>query len=445
MGCLRHGFAVLLATAIYIGIIAISVTSASEQCVGDCDEDRQVTISELITGVNIALGNAQVESCAEFDANDDSEVTISELIAAVNNALSGCTTEPVGSPLPTATRTVGARTPTPTPTWTPTVTVAPPATATLSATPSHTWTPTVTQTTVPEPCTPGSCNEGLACWDGRCVPDAGEGPGDGPGPNCTLPQLICEGTEAYCGELIQFDPVEGDGYIDYPENGETWDNQYRSWLRRDVVMMIQYAAAYVACKAENWTFGNGGPVGLIDMSEQDGSIPGTSIGQPGHPYGTHTDGKDIDVAYFQVSTSNNKARAVCKHHEWYGSDAYHCTEYPHLLDPWRQALFIGAIFEHPALRVVGCDGKAGPMIDYAFEYLCDHNWLSEDACETSKLTYEETDQGRGWFYFHHHHTHVSFTPPDYDAKGRAAVDDNSKCLVPGCDPEPLRLYLEKVM
>lgn len=299
---------------------------------------------------------------------------------------------------------------------------------------------------VPNPCTPGSCDNGLVCWDGRCVPDTGEGPGAGPGSDCmSLPDLICEGTEDYCGELIQFEPAEGDGYTDYPENGESWANQYRSWLRRDVVMMIKYAAAYVSCKADSWAFGNGGPVGLIDMSEQDGAIPGTSIGSPGHPSGTHTDGKDIDVSYFQVNTSDNAARPICEHYEWYGSEAYHCSEYPDLLDPWRQALFIGAIFEHPALRVIGCDGKAGPMIEYALNDLCQNDWLSDDACNNNKLTFEEKDQGYGWYHFHHHHIHVSFTPPNYDAKGGTRfVEDSSRCLIPGCDSESLRLYLEKV-
>ncbi len=59
-------------------------------CTGDCSGDGEVTINELITGVNIALGNSEVLSCPEVDANDDGEVAINELITAVNNALRGC-------------------------------------------------------------------------------------------------------------------------------------------------------------------------------------------------------------------------------------------------------------------------------------------------------------------------------------------------------------------
>ncbi|MBW2264042.1 MAG: hypothetical protein JRG91_18930, partial [Deltaproteobacteria bacterium] len=258
------------------------------------------------------------------------------------------------------------------------------------------------------------CEPGEVCiYDTYCVPDVGDGPGAYSGSiTCDLPPLFCTGGSTYCGELIQFDPTEGPGYYDYPENGESSTNQYRSWLRRDAVMMIKYATAKTACLAADWTFGTGSPLGLIDMSEEDGSIPGTSVGSPGHPVGTHTDGRDIDVAYYQAHTPDNRARVICNHMEG-GTEAYHCTEYPHLLDPWRTALFLGAIYEHTGLRVVGCDGKAGPIIRWAFERLCADGWIESSSCSGPSLTYEEVNAGRGWFYFHHHHMHISFTPPAY--------------------------------
>jgi len=281
---------------------------------------------------------------------------------------------------------------------------------------------------VPEPCTPGSCPEGQICVDGVCILDIGEGPGPYTGISCDLPPLECTGGEAYCSVLTQFDPTEGIGYIDYPENGETWDNQYRSWLRRDAIMLIQYATAKVACMAEGWDSGNGAPLGLIDMSEEDGSIPGTSDGHPGHPPGTHTNGFDIDVAYYQSGVADNRARPICDHYES-GSEAYHCTATPHLLDAWRTALFLGALFEHPELRVVGCDGRAGPILDSAITTLCSDGWLTSYACSNRALAYEEVDTGAGWFYFHHHHMHISFSDP-YRA---SPADTSMECLVPGCN------------
>jgi hypothetical protein len=292
-------------------------------------------------------------------------------------------------------------------------------------------------------CGTETCAEGEVCiYDTYCVPDFGESPGAYPGTTCTLPPLTCEGTSTYCGELIQFDPTEGPGYIDYPENGETSTNQYRSWLRRDVVMLIKYATARVACLAAEWTFGTGAPLGLIDMSEEDGSIPGTSVGYPAHPPGTHTNGKDIDVAYYQAHTPDNRARPICDHYES-GTEAYHCTQWPHLLDPWRTALFLGSLYEHPSLRIVGCDGKAGPILRYAFETLCAEGWIDSYACSHPRLTYELVDEGRGWFTFHHHHMHVSFLPPAYSTAGGDA-EPSRQCLVPDCDPLPYQAFIERL-
>ena len=92
--------------------------TANAQCAGDCNGDGTVAINELIVGVNIALGSAQVSACSSFDTNGDGMVAINELIAAVNNALGGCTAGPTATATPTATPTQG--TPVPTATVTPT-------------------------------------------------------------------------------------------------------------------------------------------------------------------------------------------------------------------------------------------------------------------------------------------------------------------------------------
>ena len=65
-------------------------TIGTTGCVGDCDGDGMVAINELITGVNIALGSADVSACPSFDIDGDGEVAINELITGVNNALNGC-------------------------------------------------------------------------------------------------------------------------------------------------------------------------------------------------------------------------------------------------------------------------------------------------------------------------------------------------------------------
>ena len=59
-------------------------------CVGDCGGDNQVTVDEILTMVNIALGNTGVSACSAGDDNDDGQITVDEILTAVNNALNGC-------------------------------------------------------------------------------------------------------------------------------------------------------------------------------------------------------------------------------------------------------------------------------------------------------------------------------------------------------------------
>ncbi len=65
-------------------------------CPGDCNGDEMVSIDELITGVNIALGQSPPEACSAFDLNFDDEVTVDEIITALTRSLLGCAAEPSG-------------------------------------------------------------------------------------------------------------------------------------------------------------------------------------------------------------------------------------------------------------------------------------------------------------------------------------------------------------
>ena len=66
-------------------------------CVGDCNGDGDVDVSELILGVASAL-DGQIR-CAACDRDLDGVIEISELVSAVNSALIGCP----ALPTPTAT------------------------------------------------------------------------------------------------------------------------------------------------------------------------------------------------------------------------------------------------------------------------------------------------------------------------------------------------------
>ena len=114
-----HGVSVLL----LVVIVGFSAQRCVATCVGDCDGSGDVTVNEIITMVNVALGSAQLSACPPGDADGSGDITINEIIQAVNNALGMC---PVEQASPTPTPTTGAtHTPTATATATATQSVAP--------------------------------------------------------------------------------------------------------------------------------------------------------------------------------------------------------------------------------------------------------------------------------------------------------------------------------
>ena len=79
--------------ALASGLLIVS-TGNAQDCVGDCNGDGQVSINELVLGVNIALGSLPADACPAFDPNGNDAVAINELIAGVGNALNGCPPPP---------------------------------------------------------------------------------------------------------------------------------------------------------------------------------------------------------------------------------------------------------------------------------------------------------------------------------------------------------------
>lgn len=81
--------------------------TAQSVCFGDCNGDSHVTVDEILTIVNIALGTAVLAECPAGDADGSGQITVDEILLAVNNALNGCpvstpTATPVSTPPPTS-------------------------------------------------------------------------------------------------------------------------------------------------------------------------------------------------------------------------------------------------------------------------------------------------------------------------------------------------------
>jgi hypothetical protein len=68
----------------------VSPTNVPPRCVGNCDGSGDVTVTDLIKMVNIALETLPVSDCPVGDANGDGSISIDEILKAVNNALNGC-------------------------------------------------------------------------------------------------------------------------------------------------------------------------------------------------------------------------------------------------------------------------------------------------------------------------------------------------------------------
>ncbi len=177
-------------------------------CAGDCVEDGVVTIDELITGIDIALGLMPLGACLAIDGDGDGQVGIDELVKAVDTALGVC------PPRPTATRT---RTPTRTPledTPRPTATRMPP-TGTLrpTSTPprfthTHTLTPIFETPTAPP--TPTRTSPSF------CVGDC-DGDGGVDYEEAALCLAARAGVPLFLQAVCQSCDANGDGTIDDEE------------------------------------------------------------------------------------------------------------------------------------------------------------------------------------------------------------------------------------
>jgi hypothetical protein len=82
-----HTVAVLAVLAV---VSARAVTRADSVCMGDCDGNGAVVVSEIVTCVAIALGTRPLAACEGVDANNDRQVSVDELTQSIVNVLEGC-------------------------------------------------------------------------------------------------------------------------------------------------------------------------------------------------------------------------------------------------------------------------------------------------------------------------------------------------------------------
>jgi hypothetical protein len=242
--------------------------------------------------------------------------------------------------------------------------------------------------------------------DHTSIPDRGLVPDAAPSPRC--PDWHCTGEN--CGELIQMP-----GPTEINEAAEAgyfiWGGLasfYRRWIRRDVALIVSYAACEV-----HRQFPDADPLGLGDMSEENGAIPGTSKGHPAHPEGTHTDGYDMDVAYYQTD-GTNELQSVCgdgsdtnpNNKPGKYNDGSFCTTTENIVNWPQQVYFFAKLFEAERLRVLGIDQQLVSDLGAELKKQREAGLISD------KIFADFNDRiawgaAGGWEY-HFHHVHLSF-------------------------------------
>jgi hypothetical protein len=224
------------------------------------------------------------------------------------------------------------------------------------------------------------------------------------------------GQKGPCNEIMTFPQANSldDGYV------VSHEARYSN-LRRELIYLVRWAAAETAA-----TFENTNPIGLLDMSQADGDVPGRQDNQLRHPEGTHVDGNDIDIAYYQTG-SNNLGRSVCP------ENGYFCTDTPDILDARRSAFFISRLMKTKNLRVVGVDTLIYPELMDAAEELRGEGLLSFGDVQKmrSYLAY-----GDGW-PFHQHHLHFSW---DWE-NGWFDTDSRPPCASPELGHPPAKVRI----
>jgi hypothetical protein len=59
-------------------------------CIGDCNDDGRVSLNEVVHAVEMALGQAEMSTCAAANPDGDDAVSVAELVAVVDAALQSC-------------------------------------------------------------------------------------------------------------------------------------------------------------------------------------------------------------------------------------------------------------------------------------------------------------------------------------------------------------------
>jgi len=81
-------------------LVLFATPGLAQPCPCDCNTDRTVRVSELMTGVNINFERLGMDRCATADYDGDGHVEVNDLVSGVGAALNGCPMDPAPTPTP---------------------------------------------------------------------------------------------------------------------------------------------------------------------------------------------------------------------------------------------------------------------------------------------------------------------------------------------------------
>lgn len=95
VGCSRavRSLSETAAAMMFFYVFGLRPQPALATCTGDCDGQAQVTVDEVLTMVNIALGATDAGACSPGDVDGNRTITVDEILVAMTNALMGCPVE----------------------------------------------------------------------------------------------------------------------------------------------------------------------------------------------------------------------------------------------------------------------------------------------------------------------------------------------------------------
>ena len=195
---------------------------------------------------------------------------------------------------------------------------------------------------------------------------------------------VCSGGD--CLDLVQMPGSDDASSTEALEDGYFIATETRyTYIRKDLSMLI----AWAACRMKE-SYPGIAPIGLYDMSEQDGSTPGTDEGQPRHPAKSFEQGTQFATAYYQTDGDNGMQNVCGDGSDAYGcgtagtfNDGFECTTSETIVDLDQQLAFLELLAEHPDFEQVGVEESVGESLEtsgydvgYGVGWLCMHLFAS---------------------------------------------------------------------